>query len=313
MGEVDMQRILESVADATGNRDVVRLRQSLLRTLGELLPLRTAAFVHLGVGQPITGDVPAHALAWLRSHQPPQRSSLLLDYSRVELEPVTESEGLLIEVNGHGDAHLGMLRAFARVYTNFVTLIRESEQDRLTGLLNRRSFDAELVDGLRRQWRQDGSSEPQRWLALVDIDHFKRINDRFGHLYGDEVLLLVARLLQDWAGEHDRCYRYGGEEFAILFSADGMADAVARLEALRETISQHRFPRVGQVTASLGCAGLRPGIAPAELIDRADRALYAAKHAGRNRLVSEGRDVCTGRLTPDSEPRRLAYGEVDLF
>ena len=143
---------------------------------------------------------------------------------------------------------------------------------------------------------------------MFDVDHFKRINDRFGHLYGDEVLLLLAQLLRRRFRGEDRCFRYGGEEFAVLLAPTDEDGARTAVERLRHDVERHPFPRVGQVTISLGCVQLRPGLSPTDLVDLADRALYEAKRGGRNRAVFAASS--TGRDTTDAAH---SFGEVELF
>ncbi|MBF0125547.1 MAG: GGDEF domain-containing protein, partial [Magnetococcales bacterium] len=123
-------------------------------------------------------------------------------------------------------------------------------------------------------------------LAVLDIDHFKRVNDRFGHLMGDEVLLLVSRLMDQCLRHTDLLFRFGGEEFiAVLIDVTPNQTALA-LERLRACIAAYRFPQVEQVTVSIGCVALSSDDMPTTLIDKADQALYYAKEHGRNQVCS---------------------------
>lgn len=153
--------------------------------------------------------------------------------------------------------------------------------DVLTGVANRRAFDAELQ---RRMAEHTRHGNPVNVL-LIDVDFFKRFNDRHGHLAGDRVLRGVARVLLSTFRENDVVARYGGEEFAVLLSGIQLAQAAAVAERSRQAIAQQPF-RLGEedfsVTVSLGLATLTRGEAPAALIERADAALYASKQAGRN-------------------------------
>jgi diguanylate cyclase (GGDEF)-like protein len=140
-----------------------------------------------------------------------------------------------------------------RVVRNFQGLLDYSERDTLTGLLNRKTFDESFLriasqtpqplppgtlSGLRR------SKPPaSAWLAVIDIDHFKRVNDGFGHLIGDEVLLLLSRLMRSTFRFHDHLYRFGGEEFVVLMRCDSAADATAVFERLRSNVQG--YPRSG--------------------------------------------------------------------
>ncbi|HEY0463536.1 MAG TPA: diguanylate cyclase [Polyangiaceae bacterium] len=162
-----------------------------------------------------------------------------------------------------------------------------ADTDGLTGLYNRRYLDALIVRELQRTERY----KTPLGLVLLDIDHFKRVNDTFGHTMGDEVLRNVSRLVTSSVRVTDSVARYGGEEIAIVFTqttAQGVTEVTERLrQRLAEFSHVHQGNRL-ECTASFGisvCDGR--GVTPKseELIERADRALYQAKRAGRNRVV----------------------------
>ena len=201
-----------------------------------------------------------------------------------------------------------------RIYVNVINLLDACERDTLTGLLNRKSFDDtfykatrapdEAVAGVQR--RVDGGTH--HWLGVIDVDHFKSVNDRFGHLIGDEVLLM-ARLLRSTFRHDDRLYRFGGEEFVALVRADDAAAAAVAFERLRTAVERHSFPQVGRVTVSIGYTAVRPFDTPADAFERADRAVYQAKAQGRNRVVCFESDVAPQA----GQPLQHAGGNVDLF
>jgi diguanylate cyclase (GGDEF)-like protein len=125
-------------------------------------------------------------------------------------------------------------------------------------------------------------------LILCDIDHFKRVNDRHGHLAGDQVLIEMTRLLRAQLRKGDSLGRWGGEEFMIVclqVDRDGIEQAA---EKLRLSIAEHDFPIIDRATASFGVTLARPGESMSALIERADSALYVAKEAGRNRIHCTG-------------------------
>jgi len=159
-----------------------------------------------------------------------------------------------------------------------------SIRDGLTGLDNRRRFDDTLAYEITRAKRYRRPLS----LLLIDIDHFKAVNDRFGHLTGDHVLQEVARLLKH-AAVNDSVARYGGEEIAIILVETMLEQAVAMAAGLCRDIEAARFAFQGNtvdVTVSIGCADLKPSEAPSELLARADDALYRAKDGGRNRVAT---------------------------
>lgn len=161
-------------------------------------------------------------------------------------------------------------------------LAAESRTDTLTGLANRRSFDEELGRRLD-QWRRHKVPVS---LLLIDVDHFKQINDRHGHTVGDEALKWVARVQANALRQMDVAARYGGEEFAAILPGIKLADAGNVAERLRATISAAPFRHEElefPITASVGVAVAMPGDEPIAFLKRADEALYAAKQNGRNR------------------------------
>jgi diguanylate cyclase (GGDEF)-like protein len=179
------------------------------------------------------------------------------------------------------------VRRISTIFVHLLTLMDHFERDPLTDLLNRQSFDYRFEQLLERSRRNPHrvrvDSSP--WLAVADIDHFKRINDTFGHLQGDEILLQFASLLRESFRTEDLLFRYGGEEFVIILNNTDSAGAAHALERFRARVAAHYFPEVEHVTVSLGWVGFRPQALTSQLIQRADRALYQAKSLGRNRIV----------------------------
>lgn len=157
--------------------------------------------------------------------------------------------------------------------------------DGLTGLLNRRAFDMTLADIVEQ-------SEPHTTcLSMLDIDHFKRINDTYGHTVGDNVIKYVASLMKKHAEDHHHVARYGGEELAIIMPNTSHEKALEISENIRSSMASSRLQRkndnqpLGSITLSIGIARLLPGDNPESFIDRADGALYKAKQTGRNKVV----------------------------
>ncbi len=172
---------------------------------------------------------------------------------------------------------------------NLEAVRHESLTDPLTSLSNRKYFDDALAKAMANA-RTKG--EPLS-LLLTDIDHFKRFNDCYGHLTGDQVLRLVATAVKQNVKGQDIAARYGGEEFAvvlpntILHSAVTLADHIRRAVMTKELMKRSTGEHLGRVTISLGVAALRPSDTAQSLIERADICLYSAKRSGRNRVVSE--------------------------
>jgi diguanylate cyclase (GGDEF)-like protein len=193
------------------------------------------------------------------------------------------------------------------VYRNFQNLLDYSERDSLTGLLNRKTFDDQLarmlLPGAEADPLQPGQSErrahqgeERQWLAVVDVDHFKLVNDKFGHLYGDEVLILIANLLQSSFRAQDRVFRFGGEEFVVLLRSTTLDNAWKIIERFRTDVEGHLFPQVGKVTVSVGFVSISASEAPVATLGHADQALYYAKANGRNRACHYDQLVESGEL-----------------
>lgn len=191
------------------------------------------------------------------------------------------------------------------VFTNYLTVLHESEIDPLTRLLNRRTFDGRLGE-LVSASRQHGVRHS---LAVIDIDHFKRINDTFGHLFGDEILIHLANIMRYCFRSQDLLFRYGGEEFVVVFRIDGAGHGDSALERLRRAIESYRFPQTDRMTVSIGHTLFTPDISASIIIDRADKALYYAKEHGRNQVRSYDELVAAGTM----EEVRYATGGVELF
>jgi diguanylate cyclase (GGDEF)-like protein len=154
--------------------------------------------------------------------------------------------------------------------------------DGLTGIFNRRYFEKRVAEEIERA-RRYGTALA---LVMVDMDHFKRLNDEFGHLLGDEVLRQLCTIFAQHLRKSDVASRYGGEEFAILMPHVTAEHALAAADKLRRTVATWNFPGVPRpVTISAGVAELEPSFGRDELVHAADQALYAAKQAGRNRAM----------------------------
>ena len=178
------------------------------------------------------------------------------------------------------------VRSAIRIQQLLRMLSQRAQLDGLTALWNRSYFDQRLAAEFAEARRH------ARPLALVlcDIDHFKSVNDRFGHPFGDEVLALFASILSGGRASDIPC-RYGGEEFGVILPATATAEAVEVAERFRRAFEEHAWRRHPELvlTASFGVAdiaSLEPGGTPADLLARADAALYAAKRGGRNRVSS---------------------------
>ena len=203
-------------------------------------------------------------------------------------------QGIIVETKQLVEASSGLKSRLHETNQEVESLRQELEHmkeaaktDALTGLLNRRAFDMEM-DSLITNAQ---ASADTTFLLLLDIDHFKRINDSYGHLVGDKVLRYTAKLLQQFVKDGGMVARYGGEEMAILLRRVDQVKATKTANEIREALAKSRLQRkdsgesIGQVTISIGVSVLQIGDTVESLIERADTALYRAKESGRNQVV----------------------------
>jgi len=197
---------------------------------------------------------------------------------------------VMAERNHTLESRLGKIAGEVNVLReNLETVQREALTDALTGIPNRKFFDGRLKEATREAVR---NKEPMS-LLLCDIDHFKRFNDTYGHQIGDQVLKLVARSLSDSVKGRDTPARIGGEEFSIILPRTTIGQAIIVADQIRNTIARRKIvdrttqDNYGEITLSFGAAEYRPDEPVAELIRRADAALYHAKRSGRNRVSTE--------------------------
>lgn len=202
---------------------------------------------------------------------------------------------------------IAMLLTF---YKNYVSLLEDSQRDKLTGLLNRKTFDDRVLQIIATVRAQEAEAAAGHGYALgvLDIDHFKSVNDRFGHLYGDEVLLLFARCMVEAFRGGDLLFRIGGEEFVVVLKDVDLERARIVFDRFRKIVEEFPFPQVGKLTASIGVSLIKGGDLPATIIDRADRALYYAKNHGRNQVQFHETLMTEGEIGG-----KKAQDDVELF
>jgi diguanylate cyclase (GGDEF)-like protein len=224
---------------------------------------------------------------------------------RRHLFPVTGPKGIVSLIDVQMARSLRpeqqeLMRGLLRIYQNHLKILDYSERDELTGLLNRKTFDHSFAHLMRveKPMRKNAAQfdrierrrpvDPQqpRWLVVVDVDFFKRVNDRFGHACGDEVLASLAQLMRDCFRESDWLFRCGGEEFVVILESTNEQYVHKILERFRRAVESHRFPQVGAVTVSMGYTRVGASDDSASAFRRADEALYTAKSRGRNRMKS---------------------------
>lgn len=328
--EQQIEELLVSIVEMIKQREQLALETSFGRTVSRLTGAKTLTFYRL---KPSNKDISAvPILHFINSEIASQQASgtrsfplssdpalaeqlskskvadMFQGTARREKNLILPLRGANAEVSGYcqienarNDANTKqVLSLLLEFYQHFLSLLDDNERDNLTGLLNRKTLTAQISKILQtlqnRHRRTSDKSAGNYCLAMFDIDHFKHINDTFGHIYGDEVLLLFANLLRGSFRENDLLFRYGGEEFVALLNNIDIKQAQVVLDRFRAKVGNHRFPQAGQVTASAGVALIRENDLPAESINRADLALYFAKEHGRNQIRAYEELVVQGLL-----------------
>lgn len=229
-------------------------------------------------------------------------SEAIEQQDREQDAPLFQAAKQLVAANRHLQSDLATARSELKNQRQLVDSFKhESRTDALTDMLNRRGFDGELQENLRNLEEADTVFS----LLFVDIDHFKQINDSYGHLNGDQILVALAMCLKSNVHVPASIARYGGEEFALILPSITAKRAFQIAEQIRHAIEVHPFILEGittKVTASIGVTEAVKGDVRSEVIERADRAVYAAKHGGRNRSILElkngaGSELATIALT----------------
>lgn len=332
--------LIDHVADATAHRDRDELNRSVARLLFQFLGAQSVALY--GVLE--HGQIKRVACRTALTHDretPPDSLEDLRKLPELSSEPAWQAcvaQGDLVQVAAsdgvcrsvfpvQGEREVigileiatveplqprdaGLVRGMLRILKNQLLLLDYGERDTLTGLLNRKTFEtrfAKLCHALRES-AGDGPPPNPIWLGLLDIDHFKSINDSHGHLFGDEVLLLVSQIMTRTLRAADQLFRFGGEEFVIVLEQVAPAGAHTAFERVRAAMEAYTFPQIGRVTISLGYTQIRLQDVPATCIERADAALYYAKHAGRNNTREYEALIAAGSLEDKDKA-----GDVELF
>lgn len=343
--------VLRQLAQLTAQRDIELLEAQLLQTVQLLLRARevfwlridrgTARFAltQLRVNADATEVMPrqdgrighdcpagwatdawADVMAVLMSERAASHTAMVAGLHIYPLRSGDNPLGHVLVREPRTALDAGLFASVLDVLRNHFALLEENQRDKLTGLLNRKTFDDSISRLLRliaesaehspvderRQVMRKGAE--RYWLAVADIDHFKRINDTLGHLYGDEVLLLLAQVMKRSFRHYDLLFRFGGEEFVIVIAAPDRASAQIAFEKFRHNIETFEFPQVGQVTISLGATQIEQRFIPSVLVGRADQALYHAKRNGRNCLYFFEQLAESGEVIATPQ-----QGTVELF
>jgi diguanylate cyclase (GGDEF)-like protein len=184
---------------------------------------------------------------------------------------------------------IASLEAIIGVYCNQCELILTAELDELTGLNNRRAFariTAAMFSTEETKSVEYYQLENSACMAIVDLDHFKRVNDKLGHIYGDEVLSLFAKMVKSSLRMSDYFFRYGGDEFIIILNDTDSQQAFEILSRLRQEAESFDYPNIESISISIGYTSMEKELGISSIMDMADSALYFSKDNGRNQVNS---------------------------
>jgi len=319
-------RLIDQIVDLTALRDMDLLEFSLLKTLNNSMrptqlkllkfdcnfsPLRVVEFQdgeckvsaeHIHIQQEIQAAVQHMGRCGAMDYTTHYLEGFITLYCLKRNE--SRSTYLVLMLKDRlPDIDAYLVSGLLQVHRNFFQLLEESQLDQLTGLSNRKTFDETITKvydliypkNSTEPGNKRSNNTPKYWLAMFDIDHFKKVNDNFGHLYGDEVLLLIAQIIKGCFREDDMIFRFGGEEFVVILRSESRTTCEVALERLREKVAKYDFPRVGSVTISIGVTELISDIFHVTLMDYADKALYHSKDSGRNQTTFFEDLVTTGK------------------
>ena len=320
-----VSKILQSIINITRQRDADTLDMSLVTTLVDIAPVNEISIIKI-INENISDKVKEILRLSISKNDPDNKNYSTDDEANIIVanSQITESiqtgsiikqdqDGLIylyipllidnkvtgvLKIESYEDLTewLSLIEGIVSIYCNHLTIFNESERDKLTGLLNRKTFDYKLDKLLETQRKQQkkytesNQNDENRhafttssaWLAMLDIDHFKRINDTFGHLFGDEVILLISQKLKQFFRSSDLLFRFGGEEFMIILEPTPAEMAKKTFDCFRKTIADYPFPQISKITVSLGYAMITKNDFSHVIMGRADQALYHAKEHGRN-------------------------------
>ncbi|MCZ4294025.1 GGDEF domain-containing protein [Vibrio sinaloensis] len=295
-------QIIRSIIEITGQRNSVSLGHCLVATLTEMMPITSVELNHYVnntsiVVAKVCKDPVSGELEW--QYDLPAQESERHDHQRdtvtneqvgkrefVCIYPIPicddSSAELKVTLSRNPDKYDLLISGLAKIYRNYLVILHESERDKLTGLLNRKTLEERLSYCFQAAHQPQG--EINAWVAIIDLDHFKNINDTYGHMIGDEVLLMFAQQMQHFFTEQEQLFRFGGEEFVVLLPQMDKQACFNRLDSFRRHIASFRFPQVASMTFSCGVCGITRTEYLPTILDHADSALYNAKEQGRNQI-----------------------------
>jgi diguanylate cyclase (GGDEF)-like protein len=338
MAQLSNQALLKSVVKLVEESDLNSLDQSLLNTVSQLVSARQIKFGQIHENPDIRGQKIVRFIYPSNdgNQSQPSETIALLEHEKA-LSKCLESKQTYISQSKNGEKDIihpvygaagitgfliledaeveakdqDLVIILLSFYKNYVSLLNDNQRDKLTNLLNRKTFDERMLKIIAAQQsaqRRVSDTKLGYCLGIIDIDHFKSVNDKFGHLYGDEVLLLFSQLMKESFRESDLLFRIGGEEFVVVLQDANLDVAKTVFERFRKKVADFAFPQIGKISASMGISQIAATDLPATIIDRADQALYYAKNNGRNQICVYENLVSENKLAQSQDKN-----DVELF
>ncbi|MEE9332242.1 MAG: GGDEF domain-containing protein [Methylophilaceae bacterium] len=318
MSKAKLEAVLENIITLTNEKDSNALEFGLAQTLFALADIKNMQMYSAGninrakyallksetlpkdtqIQEGLIGPLSqCLSKAEITSIQHQDKKLMLFPLMCSKIQPLA----IIVVEESHDTCNHDLIIQILRIYHNFISLMNENERDSLTGLLNRKTFDQKIssiiAELLSRKKEPNADANESAYLAIFDIDHFKRVNDAYGHLAGDEVLLLFSRLTHKNFRDDDLLFRFGGEEFIGIFKCANDETISVILNRFRQVIAHYDFPKTGKVTVSCGFTKIEALDIPSKTIDRADMALYHAKNNGRNQVSQHEQLIASGVLS----------------
>lgn len=336
-------KIIDYISEITEQRDDELIKISLIRTISEILPTSELVLFNL-IGNDLlklnalllkecdlfksqltSSDI--HKLLFKALSECHEKGQIVTFKNENGMNSVYPLWGVKNIVGFLHIAHRDivepdnrLIAAILKVYRNHLALLQDSQNDALTGLLNRKTFDDiinkiiehKIKDSastkIAENRRKDYDKPSSTWLGIFDIDHFKKINDKYGHVFGDEILILVSNIIKASFRSTDLIFRYGGEEFVTVATCDHRDGVIELFERVRSAIESYQFPQIGKVTICVGLVEISNQDATTTVVGHADQALYYAKQNGRNQVCLYEKLCEEGKIVRES-----FSGEIELF
>ncbi|WP_407332089.1 GGDEF domain-containing protein [Enterovibrio sp. 27052020O] len=313
--------VLDSVVDITAQTESDTISESLITTILQLTPANQVLVLDYNPETNPEFMVVACSDIFLYEEEKDAIERVLHNCVTIGDNVVeyiaSENQSLLaVPINGESDEisavvfckcdqlkgdEVQLIEGLAKIYENYQKIISASERDGLTGLYNRKLLTTK-IDLLLDRFLIQGNSitdDPSHhhWVCIFDIDHFKQVNDALGHVFGDEVILLITAMMKKAFDDEDLLFRYGGDEFVVIMHPQSREDMEVTVRGFIKTVNERDYGQAKDVSISMGAASISDQELNAiTVLGFADQALYKAKQNGRNQVAFYEDLIASGEL-----------------